>query len=115
MERYSAAFLGCSRLQLEEIDRRTRNLLILHNGFQPKSNVDLLYLSRIEGGKGLIRVQDTVETAILGLRNYVRNSKERLLIAACTVEEDKDRETPNEYKKRKKNEIKTQWTQKEFI
>ena len=115
MERYSAAFLGCSRLQLEEIDRRTRNLLILHNGFQPKSNVDLLYLSRIEGGKGLIRVQDNVETAILGLRNYVRNSKERLLIDACTVEEDKDRETPNEYKKRKKNEIKSQWTQKEFI
>ena len=114
MERYSAAFLGCSRLQLEEIDRRTRNLLILHNGFQPKSNVDLLYLSRIEGGKRLIRVQDTVETAILGLRNYVRNSKERLLIDACTVEEDKDRETPNEYKKRKKNEIKSQWTQKEF-
>ena len=46
-------------------------------------------------------MQDTVETAILGLRNYARNSKERLLIAACTIEEDKDRKTPNEYNKRK--------------
>ena len=77
--RYSAALLGCSRLQLEETDRRIRKLLTLRNGFQPKINVDQLYLSRGEGGKGLIRVQDTVETAILGLRNYVRNSKERCL------------------------------------
>ena len=49
-----------------------------------------------------------------GLKNYVRNSKERLLIAACTIGEDKDRETPNEYKKRKKDERKTQWTQKQL-
>ena len=88
--RYSAAFLGWSRLQLEGIDRRTRKLLTMHNGNHPKSNVDRLYLSRSEGGRGLIGVQDTVETAILGLRNYVRNSKESY------------RETLNEHKKRKK-------------
>ena len=107
--RYSAAFLGWSGLQLEEIDRRTRKL---HNVFCPKSNVDRLYLSRSEGGRGLIGVQDTVETAIWRWRNYVRNSKE--ILAACTVEEDEDRETPNEYKKRKRNEKKTQWTQKQI-
>ena len=75
----------------------------MHNGFHPKSNLDRLYLSRSEGGKGLIGVQDTVETAVLGLRNYLRNSKERLLIAARTKEEDGDRETPIEYQKRKTN------------
>ena len=42
----------------------------------------------------------------------MRNSKER--IAACTIEKDKDRETPSEYKKMKKNEMKTQWTQKQL-
>ena len=42
--RYSAAFLGWSRLQLEEIDRRIRKLLTMHNGFHPK--VDRFYLSR---------------------------------------------------------------------
>ena len=55
-----------------------------------------------------------METAILGLRNYVRNSKERLLIAARTIGEDEDSETPTEYRKRKKNERKTQWTQKQL-
>ena len=50
----------------------------------------------------MIGVQETVETGILGLRNYVRHSEERLLLAACTLEEDEDRESSNEYKKRKK-------------
>ena len=38
--RYFAAFLGWSRLQLEEIDRRPRNLLTIHNGFHSKGIVD---------------------------------------------------------------------------
>ena len=48
------------------------------------------------------------------LRNYGRNINERLLTAACTIEDDEDRETLNDYKKRKKNERKTQWTQKQL-
>ena len=86
----------------------------MHNGFHPKSIADRLCLSRIVGSRGLIRVQDTVETAILELRNYVRNAKERLLIAARTLEHEENRETPNKYKKRKKNEKKTQWSQKQL-
>ena len=38
--RYSAAFLGWPRLQLEEIDRRTRKLVTMHDGFHPESNAD---------------------------------------------------------------------------
>ena len=70
----------------------------MDNGFHPKSNVDRLYLSRRKGGRGLIGAQDFVEAAILWLRNYVRNSKESLLIAARTIEDDKNRETPSEHK-----------------
>ena len=90
----------------------------MHNGFHPKSNVDRLYLSRSEKGRGfigdIVEIRNTVETLILGLRNYVRNSKERLLIVARTIEEDEDRETSNAYEKKKKNERKTQWTQKQL-
>ena len=82
--KYSAAFLVWSRLKLEEIDKRTRKLLTMHNGLCPKTNVDWLHLPRSEGGRGLIGVQDTVETAILELTNYVRNSKKAFLIAART-------------------------------
>ena len=64
--RYAAAFLGWSILQLDETDSRTIYLLTMRNGFHPRINVDQLYLSRSEGGRGLIGVQDTVETSIFG-------------------------------------------------
>ena len=54
------------------------------------ASVVRLHLSKSESSRGLITVQDTVETGILGLRNYIRSSKERLLIAACKIEEDED-------------------------
>ena len=63
----------------------------MHYGFRPKSNVDRLYLSRSEGGRGLIGFQETVEIVILGLGNYVRNIKEILLIPACTIEDNENR------------------------
>ena len=72
---YSAAFLGYSRHKLEKIDKKIRKLLTIQTGFHPKGNVDRLYLSRSDSDRGLIGVQDTVETAILGLRYYVRKSK----------------------------------------
>ena len=40
----------------------------------------------------MIEVQDTVEAAVLWLRNDVRNSKEWLLIAICAIEEDEDKQ-----------------------
>ena len=52
-----------------------------------------------EGNRELTGVQDNVKTAILELSNYVRNNEERLLLVACTTEDNKNRETPNEYKK----------------
>ena len=69
-------------------------------------------LSKSEGGIGLIGIQDTVETAILGLRHY---KKQKEIVNCCrTIEENEDRETPNEYKKRKNNERKRLWTEKQL-
>ena len=52
--RYSAAFLDCTGAELEQIDRRTRKL-------DPKSDIAKIYLSRKEGGRGLISVEETVK------------------------------------------------------
>ena len=51
----------------------------------------------------------------MGLRNYVGNSKDILLIATCTVEDPEGTETPNEYKKRKKSERKAQWNKNNYV
>ena len=41
-------------------DRKTRKKLTMYGAFQPKSNVNRLYLTRQEGGRGLIGVEETV-------------------------------------------------------
>ena len=40
--------------------------MILHRALNPKTYVTRLYLSRKEGGKGVVSVEDTVKLAIVG-------------------------------------------------
>ena len=43
--------------QLEQMDRRTRTLMTMHRALNPKSDVARIYLSRKEGGRGLVSVK----------------------------------------------------------
>ena len=44
MLRYSASFLDWTISELQEMDRRTRKLMTMHNALHPRSNVDRLYI-----------------------------------------------------------------------
>ena len=48
--RYSAAFIDWNYAELTQLDRRTRNLMTMHNALHPKSNVDCFYMPKKEGG-----------------------------------------------------------------
>ena len=87
--RYSAAFIDWNCTELTQLDRRTRKLMKMHNALHPKSNVDRLYIPRRkEGDRGLQGVEETVKVTNLGLENYVKESRERLLTAARSVDID---------------------------
>ena len=62
--------------------------MTMHNVLHPKSNVDRLYIPRKEGGRGLQGVEEAVKVTNLGLENYVKDSRERLLTAARSVDID---------------------------
>ena len=64
------------------MDRRTRKLFTIYVALHPKSDVDRLYISRKEGGRGLISIEDCVELSIRGLEVYVHGSEERLMQVA---------------------------------
>ena len=107
--RYSAAFLDWIGAELEEMEGRTRNLMTMHWALNPKSDVVRIYLSRKEGGRGLICVEDTVKLAILGLARYVLTSEEGLLIATRRVDGAYEQhlgmiESVKEFKERRRNE-----------
>ena len=46
----------------KELDRKTRNLLTMHKELHPKSDVDRLYVSRKEGGRGLVSCESTIKS-----------------------------------------------------
>ena len=58
--RYSAGILGWTVSEMKELDRQTRKMLTLHNMFHKKGDVDRLYISRQEGVRGLISIEDCV-------------------------------------------------------
>ena len=62
--RYSAAFVSWRKSELQAIDRKTRKLFTIYGALHPKSDVDRLYITRKEGGRGVISIEDCVQLAI---------------------------------------------------
>ena len=75
----------------------------------PKSDIARTYLSRKEGGRRLISVEDTIKLAILELERYILKSEEGLLIAARRVDGDYEQhlgmiKSVKKFKERRRNE-----------
>ena len=79
--RYSAAFLSWRKSELQAIDRKTWKLFTIYGALHPKSDLDRLYVSRKEGRRGLLFIEDCVELAIGGLEVHVHGSDEILIQA----------------------------------
>ena len=66
--RYSGPFL---REELKQMDQRTRKLMTMYKALHPIEDVDRLYVSRKEGGRGLASIEDTVDASIQRLEDYI--------------------------------------------
>ena len=69
------------------MDQRTRKLVTTHKALHPTDNVDRLYVSRKEGGRGLASNEDSVDASIQRLEGYI-GKHERGLITAITNDFD---------------------------
>ena len=69
------------------MDQRTRKLMTMHKALYPRDDVDRLYVSRKEGGRGLASTEDTVDTSIQRFEDYIEKH-ERVLIT--TIRNDTD-------------------------
>ena len=110
MMRYTAPFVDWRKDELKEIDRDTRKMMNMYRALHPRDSVARLYLPRKEGGRGLVAIEDCVQLAILGLENYVQDSKERILSPArCEAGE---RVTEKDFKKRRREERRSELEEK---
>ena len=67
--------------ELQEMEQRTRKLMTIHKALLHRDDVDRLYVSRKEGRRGLGIIQDNTDASMQPLEDYIKKSKERLIIA----------------------------------
>ena len=85
--RYSGPFLKWTRDELKQMDQRTRKLMTMHKAIDARENVDRLYVSRKEGGRGLASIEDTVDRSIKQLEDNIEKQERGLI---TTIRNDTD-------------------------
>ena len=77
--RYSGPFLKWTRDELRQMDQRTRKLMTMHKELLPRDDVDRLYVSRKEGGRGLAIIEESVDASIQRLKDYIEKHEGGLI------------------------------------
>ena len=78
--RYGAGIVSWTKIELEELDRRTRKLMAMYGAQHPKADGNRLYLQRCEGGRrGLMGLEDCVLVELHSLEKCLSTSKEKIL------------------------------------
>ena len=70
-----------SRDELRQMDQRTRILMTMHKALHHRDDVDRLYVPRKEGGRGLSSIEDSVDTSIQRLEDYIEKHERGLITA----------------------------------
>ena len=76
---YSFNIINWTLQELAKLDTKTRKFLTMYKMHHPKSDVDRLYLPRIEGGRGLIKLELSYKTTTIGLDKYLQETQDTLL------------------------------------
>ena len=90
--RYSGPFLKWTRDELKQMDQRTRKLMTMHKVLHPRDDVDRLYVSRKDGGRGLASIEDSVDASIQRLEDYMQKHDGGLI---TTIRNDNDNTMDN--------------------
>ena len=58
--RYLGSFFQWTREEFQQINQGLRKLMTMHKAFHPRGDIDRLYVSRKEWGRGLASIEDSV-------------------------------------------------------
>ena len=95
-----------TREELRQMDQRTRKQM--HKALHPKDDVDRLYVPRKEGRRGLASIEDSVDTSIQRLEDYIEKHERGLIMA---IRNNTDNTIDNRMTKTKKQK----WEKNNFM
>ena len=81
-----------TRNKHKQMDQRTRKLMTMHKALHPRDDVDRLYVSRKEGGRGLTSIEVIVDASIQGLEDFIQKYDGGMITA---IRNDNDHTTDN--------------------
>ena len=64
------------------MDQTTRKLMTMQVTLHPRDDIDRLYASGKEGGRGLANIEDSNNVSIQRLEDYIKKGEEKLITAA---------------------------------
>jgi len=88
--RYSFSTVNWHQEELQKLDRKTRKLLTIHGQHHPKADVDRLYVSRKQGGMGLMQLEAAHAVEITKLVEYVDRKEDPLIQVVRTHQHNTD-------------------------
>ena len=77
--RYSGLSWKWTRDKVKQMYQRTRKLMTMHKALHPRDDVDRLYVTRKEGGRGLTSIEDSVNASIQRLKDYIEKHEGGLI------------------------------------
>ena len=87
---YGFGIIKWSITDIRRIDGKIRKLLTSFRMHHPKSDVDRIYLPRKIGGRGLIQLEQSFKTSLVGLEEYLKTTDDAYLKAVLVHENSKD-------------------------
>ena len=88
--RYSFGIVNWHQEEQQKLDRKTRKLLTIHGQHHPKADVDHLYVSRKQGGRGLMQVEAAHAVEITKLVEYIDRKEDPLIQVVRTHQHNTD-------------------------
>ena len=110
--RYGAGILDWTQEDLKQLDIKTRKILTMNGSLHPRSNVGRLYMSRRNGGRGMISCEECVKNEEKSLELYVHRSEEWMLRFVATELGLEEAEDMVSYKRAQEERKKEQWQEK---
>ena len=105
--RYLGPFLKGTKDELKQMDQGTRKLMTMHKALHPRDDVDRIYVSRKEGGRGLASIEDSVDASIQRLEDYIEKHERGLITITSS-------NTDNTINNRMTRTRKQQWEEKQL-
>ena len=72
--RYTAGIVDWKVDELKNMDRKTRKIMTMNHALHPKADVDRLYVSRGQGGRGMMSIEECVRLEEHNLSDYLKRS-----------------------------------------